>query len=214
MKQIIRMMRTAVAGFLLTVVPGFPAHHVIQPSSDAILELTVEKTGLLRGKKHIFTFEKYRGTLAYDQERPESSQVDVTIQSASLVCHDTWVNPKDLRKIQDTALMDMLSAKHYPVMIFRSTSIRKTETNRFEAQGTLTIRELAKPAVIMLSLDAGPGGKLLLRGTSQIRLSDYGLKPPTAILGAIGTKNEMSPRFMVNAVPTEATSEAGMPTLP
>ena len=39
----------------------------------------------------------------------------------------------------------------------------------------------------------------MLEGTALIRLTDYGLKPPTAAPGAIGTKNEMSFHFIVTA---------------
>jgi len=35
------------------------------------MEVTVEKTGLLRGKKHLFTFADYKGALALDREGPE-----------------------------------------------------------------------------------------------------------------------------------------------
>ena len=50
-----------------------------------------------------------------------------------------------------------------------------------------------------VQLDATDPAKLRLRGNAKIHLKDYGLKPPSALLGAIGTKEEMSLEFEVVA---------------
>src|SRR5437016_10796352 len=65
------------------------------------LELTIEKTGLLSGKKHLFTFSQYEGTLRFDRERPEASTVLFSLQAATILCRDTWLSAKDLRKVQE-----------------------------------------------------------------------------------------------------------------
>ena len=164
----------------------------IGPAEGARMELSVEKTGLLRGKKHLFVFEQYRGTLQYDPQRPGSSEVRITIDARSASCRDTWVSAKDLRKIQEYALKEMLAAEQYPKITFASSAIREVATGRYEVQGMLTIRGLAKPAVVMVSVNPGP---LSFQGNAQLRLSDYGLKRPSAALGTIGTKDEMSFSF-------------------
>ena len=40
-------------------------------------------------------------------------------------------------------------------------------------------------------------GMALPHGDAEINLKDYGLKPPTALLGLIGTKSRMTLRFLV-----------------
>jgi len=50
-----------------------------------------------------------------------------------------------------------------------------------------------------VTLDAADPAKLRLRGNAKIHLKDYGLKPPSALLGAIGTKEEMSLTFEIMA---------------
>jgi len=47
-----------------------------------------------------------------------------------------------------------------------------------------------------------------MEGVSRIRLTDFGLKPPAAALGTIGTKNEMLFRFFVT--PTKGGESSGM----
>ena len=39
----------------------------------------------------------------------------------------------------------------------------------------------------------------MFEGAATVRLTDYQLKPPSALLGAIGTKNEMTVSFTLKA---------------
>ena len=161
------------------------------------MELTVEKTGLLRGKKHLFSFTEYRGMLIFDRDAPDRSAVMLFVESASALCRDAWLSAKDLRKVQEYAVKDMLAADRYPRITFRSTAVNKIDANRYQALGMLTIRETSKPVSLLVSLRVDSSGSPAIDGMSVIRLTDFGLKPPTAVLGTIGTKNEMSFRFSI-----------------
>jgi len=168
----------------------------IRESEVSRLELTVVKTGLLAGKKHLFVFERYRGTVFFDAKSPEASQVSFCIAAHSAVCRDTWVSAKDLRKIQEFALKDMLAADQHPDITFSSVSIRQIGSGRYEVLGNLAIRGRSRPARVEVALEVQEGGgTLAITGSSVIRMKDYGLKPPSAALGTIGTKDEMSFTF-------------------
>jgi polyisoprenoid-binding protein YceI len=142
-------------------------------------------------------FENYHGTLTFNPQKPEESRIELTIDSKSAVCKDTWVSANDLKKIMETTFDDMLAVKQFPTMTFTSAAIKAVGTNQFEAQGTLTIRNKPKPITLNVRLDVTDPAKLRLRGNAKIHLKDYGLKPPSALLGAIGTKEEMSLEFEV-----------------
>ena len=171
----------------------------VRPAADSRFSLTVEKTGLYRGKKHLFLFEKYQGTLQFDPAKPTESQIQLTIDSASAVCKDDWVSAGDLKKVMETTFDDMLAVKRYPTMTFASSAIRELGSVKYEAQGMLTIRGIPKPAVVAVQLNASDPGRLRLDGSAKIKLTDYNLKPPSAILGAIGTKDEMTLNFTISA---------------
>ncbi len=179
------------------------ASYSVGPAASSRFALIVEKTGLYRGKKHLFLFEKYDGRLDFDAAKPEASKIQLTIDSRSLICKDDWVSTGDLKKVQQTALDDMLAASRYPSMTFASSSIRSLGGDRYEVMGTLTLRDLVKPATVAAQLDATNPAALRLEGSATIRLSDYKLKPPSALLGAIGTKNEMTLNFTLIAAPTK-----------
>jgi polyisoprenoid-binding protein YceI len=196
-------MRTLILALAIVLPAAAAEPYEIHAASSGRLALTVEKTGLYRGEKHFFLFEKYDGRLLFDPQKPEASQVQLTIDSRSLICKDDWVSAGDLKKVQQTALDDMLAVKQYPMMTFASTSIKPLGGDRYDAQGTLTIRGLPKPILMTVQLNAADPKALRIDGSATIKLSDYNLKPPSALLGAIGTKNEMALAFSVIATKTD-----------
>ena len=66
-------------------------------------------------------------------------------------------------------------------------------------QGMLTIRGIYKPAVVIVAVADQKEGKHSFQGGATVRLTDYGLKPPSAAFGTIGTKDEMAFSFTVTA---------------
>ena len=152
----------------------------IQPADDASTALTVEKTGLLSGKKHLFTFSRYVGTLQFNRQWLERSSVQLSISSASIECQDTWINERDRKKVTDVALNDMLGASQYPEIVFRSTRIQGTGGGPLQVDGELTIRGRTKPVVVKVSVNMGQNDRVIVKGEARIRLTDYGLKPPSA----------------------------------
>jgi len=184
-------MRTiALALVLIPVFSAQAGRYSIRPDEGNRLELRVAKTGLYRGKVHVFLFPQYTGSLLYDPQKPEASQVTLTMAARDIKLTDTWLSAKDFKSVQEYALKDMLAAEKYPDITFSSTVVRATDSAHFEVRGMLTIRGIAKPAVLYVSLS----GKSF-EGDATIRLTDYGLKPPKAALGLVGTEDEMKFTF-------------------
>lgn len=184
----------------LTLIPALSAQverYSIRPNESDRLELRVAKTGLYRGKVHVFLFPKYTGSLSYDPQKPEASQVNLTIAASDIKLTDTWLSAKDFKSVQEYALKDMLAAEKYPDITFSSTAVQATDSTHFEVRGMLTIRGIAKPAVLHVSLS----GKSF-QGNATIRLTDYGLKPPKAALGLVGTEDEMKFTFALAPLST------------
>lgn len=150
------------------------------PAPENRLTLEVEKTGLMKGKKHLFVFSRYHGVLS-----PE--KVDVVIEAASIECQDKWVGAKDLKKIQEWAVKEMLAVEQYPEIRFVGTKIGPESV-----EGELKIRD--KTHLVTVNYVSKNG---VFEGFSTIKMTDFGLKPPTAALGAIGTKDDMTFRFTI-----------------
>ncbi|MBL8173756.1 MAG: YceI family protein [Bryobacterales bacterium] len=180
----------------ITAAAAQPLDYTISAGGQDKILLEVEKTGFLKGKKHSFEFPNYSGKLTYDAQTPGNSRVELKIDAASLVCKDTWVSPKDLKKIQDEALTKVLVVSKYPDMRFTSTKVTPQGGNKFQVEGVLTIRGTGKPVTMTVSLDPA---SMKMDGKSSFKMSAYGIKPPSAGLGTVGTKDDMTATFAVTA---------------
>jgi polyisoprenoid-binding protein YceI len=178
-------MRTAVSislAMITAVASAGDASIALLPGPGSVLNLYVEKTGLLAGKRHHFTFDRFGGRLSGDLSR-----IEFTIESASIVCRDTWVSEKDRAKIVKVALEDMLAASQYPAIRFESERISSTTAEDYTVKGVLSIRTVTRPLVLKVRKTADG----TYTGEARFRLTDYGLKPPSAALGLVGTRDEV-----------------------
>lgn len=176
-----------------------PVEYRIQPREGSRFALEVYKTGVLSGKKHLFLFERYAGTLHYDAKSPEASRVDLAIEAASFVLKDDWVSQKDAVKVREEAEKKMLDTARFKELRFVSSSVTRRSDGGFDVAGNLSIRNQPKPVVVAVTLSTEPGGSLKVTGKAEVKLRDYGLKPPGAAFGLVGTKNEMLVDFVVFA---------------
>jgi len=178
-----------------------PIHYSIKPDGQASITLEVYKTGLMKGKKHIFQFDRYEGELVFTPEDLEAARVSFAVDSSSMILKDKWVSASDRTKVLAVAKGEMLDVARYPQVRFESTRIARI-MGEYSVRGNLIIKDKPQPVYIEIRLNPNQTDHLQIEGNSQIKLSDYGLKPPSALLGAIGTKDVMSARFSLIAVPS------------
>ncbi|HTA26291.1 MAG TPA: YceI family protein, partial [Bacteroidia bacterium] len=63
------------------------------------------------------------------------------------------------------------------------------------AKGTLTIAGVTKPIDMLIKVSAPNQGYLTFEGSQTIKMTDYGITPPTALLGTMKTGNEITINF-------------------
>jgi len=186
-----------------------PAHYELRPAHGSRFALTVEKTGLLSGRKHVFEFQRFSGEVLFDRAAPNRSQVELTIDAASAICKDSWVSDKDRGNILAFMFRDMLDVERHPRLTFRSSNVVMKGDRSFEVAGNLVVRGIDKPAKVTVMIDDGQGTLQSVSGQAVVRLKEYGLKPPKAALGAIGTKDEMTVEFQLVPLPVQESNPAG-----
>ncbi|MCW5963660.1 MAG: YceI family protein [Bryobacterales bacterium] len=179
--------------------------YAVASAPDARVELIVEKTGLMSGKKHLFLFPEFTADLQFDAQKPENSTIGLRLDAARIECKDDWVSEKDLKKIEAEARDKMLQVAKHKEIVFRSTAIRAQGGGKYLVEGMLTIRGMEKPARVEVTMQPGAtgqaeaGGALAFSGEASVDMTDWGLKPPSAVLGAVGTNKVMQLRFQLTA---------------
>jgi polyisoprenoid-binding protein YceI len=90
-----------------------------------------------------------------------------------------------------------LNAEQHPTIVFRMTSYAaEPQDGAFAAKvgGTLTVNGVTKDVAIAATLSGEPGA-LRAVGTTKFNMTDFGVKPVTAMMGAIRTGNEVTISF-------------------
>lgn len=177
--------------------PEWQTIYTISPSADSTLALEVFKTGLKRGKKHVLFFENFRGELAYVNEHPESSRLDLMIDANSIACRDPWLRPKQQKSVISFARANALDAVRYPEIRFASSRISAKVLRGFVVEGVLAIRGITRSIRVNVVLTAMSRGRFQIDGDAGFRLSDFDIHPPSSLLGLVGTQDEALLRLLL-----------------
>lgn len=86
-------------------------------------------------------FREFDGHFIFDQQKPENSSIDVTIQTASI---DMDMEKWDAHMKNE----DFFNVEKFPAMTFKSTEIKVTGENTADITGDLTLLGVTKPATL------------------------------------------------------------------
>jgi len=127
-------------------------------------------------------FEKFDGTIKFDEADVTKSSVEATIDTGS-------INTGFKRRDAHLASPDFFNAKEIPTMTFKSTKVEKTGDKTGKVTGDFTMLGVTKQVVLDVTFNrkaAHPRNKKTFTGFSavgKIKRSDFGMKYG---LGGIG----------------------------
>lgn len=117
-------------------------------------------------------FNSIAGSFLIDPDKPEAGSFDLTIDVESVDTHSEN-RDKHLRSA------DFFSAKEFPAITFKSTSMTKTGENAFDVSGDLTIRGTTKPVTAKVAYGGTAKGRKGdvsgFEATLTIKRSDFGV---------------------------------------
>jgi polyisoprenoid-binding protein YceI len=168
--------------------------------SDGSVRVKTGRQGMASKVGHDLTLEagNWKATLVVDGD-PSRSEVKATIESRSLeVTAATGgakpVSDKDKKDIKKN-ISGLLGNDS---ITFTSTSVDVNDT-KVKAEGSLSIAGQSRP--VTLDLTATPDGRL--SGSMTIVQSQFGIKPFSAMMGALKVKDEVEVNLDV-ALPAES----------
>ncbi len=119
------------------------------------------------------------------------SSVTVTVPVEKLDCKNGTMN-EHMRKA--------LKASANPTIVFKVTAYELARVNDavdVTLDGTMTIGGVEKPVTINAQAKPGENGTLLVSGTREVRMTEFGLKPPTLMLGTMKVDERIKVGFDV-----------------
>lgn len=131
------------------------------------------------------------GELRVIQDGTDLSSVSFSCKAKDLISDNSIMNSKT---------QDALKSKKYPIITFVSKDIHSVNINENlingKAAGTLFIAGESQSIEIPFKATLS-NAKITVTGNKKIYMSDFNIEPPTAMLGALKTGDEITIEFNV-----------------
>jgi polyisoprenoid-binding protein YceI len=106
-------------------------------------------------------------------------------------------------KMMDGKTYDAFNSEKYPHITYRLSGEANASGTTIEARGELTMAGVTKPLAMIVKYESLGNGQFTLTGSAKIKMSDWGMKPPTALMGTVKVGDDVVVDF---ALTLSATS--------
>jgi polyisoprenoid-binding protein YceI len=119
-------------------------------------------------------FTRWSGTLTVDDERPETSRVEVSIETAS-------IDTRDAKRDAHLRSADFFDAERFPEITFRSTRVASLGRESVQVVGDLTIHGVTRSVMLDVDFlgrgkDPWGGERAGFSAKTAINRGDFGLR--------------------------------------
>ncbi|MGH8355478.1 MAG: YceI family protein [Pseudomonas sp.] len=120
------------------------------------------------------TFKDFDGRFSFDEKSPESSKVQVSINTAS-------VDSNHAERDKHLRSGDFLNVGEHPTATFESTAVKSTGSGTADISGNLTLNGVTKPVLIKAKFvgqgdDPWGGYRAGFEGSTKLKLKDFDIQ--------------------------------------
>lgn len=145
------------------------------------------------GHDLVLEAKRWNGSVDLDADNPAASSVQVSVDVASLEIVEAsgGVKPLSDKDRGDIAknIEKSLDTKKHPQITFQSNDVSGTPP-QLSVRGDLTIMGRTNPVTLAVTANDGSGSTELV-GRTTIVQTQFGIKPFSAMLGALKVKDEI-----------------------
>jgi polyisoprenoid-binding protein YceI len=188
---------------LLFLIPVVLLVSADPPAKDAFVlsrnyEVTIDGTSNLRD------WEEKVGDVTGDLTAVVNGDGSVDLSSIRIRMKVLSIK-SDMGRLMDTKTYEALKAVTYPEILFtvsspmRLVQVRDCQT-AILVKGELALAGVCKPVTMLVKTFEIRHGILSFEGSQRIKMSDYGVKPPSALFGTMRAGPEITIRFNTNFI--------------
>lgn len=173
--------------------------------AQVVYKLNGAKENIVKiaGKSNIHDWTMTAENLACEANfGPLSGEAGVPKNLISLSFNVKSRNLKSESESMNNRTYKAIKADAYPDIDFklREATISALQKNKFavDATGTLTIAGVSKIITLHVNGEVNVDHTILCTGQQKIKLTDYGIQPPSYMLGAMKVGNELTILFTLN----------------
>lgn len=187
-----------------------PTTYTIQEKPSTVYVQVFRASGVMSGlaHDHVVRATELRGEITFDPDNPATCKVSVTVPVKSLAVDEPALRRKlgykgelgedDRADIRESMLAEgQLNAAAHPEITFNADACVKTGDGQYAMAGVLNIRGKGHSVEVPLQVNID-GKQLRGRGKFQVKHTDFGIEPYSALFGSISNRNEMT--FVLNVV--------------
>jgi len=145
----------------------------------------------------VLTANQWGGTINVDADNPAASSAALSIDARSIEIVEAVggmksLSDKDRKDIAKNIDEKVLQTSKHPELKFESTSVSGSEPN-FDVAGNMTILGTTRPVKVALAVKGTD-----VTGKTTISQKDFGIKPFSAMLGAIKLRDDVEFELQVS----------------
>ena len=111
----------------------------------------------------------------------------------------------DMGRVMDNKTYEALKSTVYPDILFTlNTPLKLSQVSNGQppipVKGDLFLAGVCRPTVMQVKTLTVDQGKLFFEGTENIRMTDYGVKPPSALFGTMKAASDIIIHFKTNFI--------------
>ncbi|MDB4965149.1 MAG: hypothetical protein JWN44_838 [Myxococcales bacterium] len=152
-------------------------------------------------------FDRWQGTVDFDEQNPSASKVSVRIEAAS-------VDTRDEKRDAHLRSADFFDVENHPALTFESTKVEKLDGNDYRVTGKLTIHGITKEVALEAEYLGGgkdPWGneRLGFQARTAVNRKEFGLNWNQVLEAGgvlVGEKIEIA--LDVQAIKAQASEQA------
>lgn len=157
--------------------------------------LKSESSILIKGTSSVHdwesTAEEFDGAASFVFE--EGALTSLEALSFSVVTESI----KSGKRIMDNKTKDALEAKKHPAISYSFLSVEDLTEDSVTVSGTLNLAGVAKEISLTGEYQLGENNTITISGKETIDMEEYGIKPPTAMMGTLKTGKEVDVEFNI-----------------
>jgi polyisoprenoid-binding protein YceI len=152
-------------------------------------------------------FDRFKGTIQFDEDRPEASKVSVQIEAAS-------IDTREPKRDAHLRSPDFFDVEKYPALTFESTKVEKLDGEGYRVTGDLTLHGITKEVVLdaeYLGSGKDPWGnqRIGFQVEAAISRKDFGLNWNQVLeAGGVLVGDKIEIALDVQAVKVQAAAQA------
>jgi len=166
---------------LFFAAPDLTAQATYQISDDS--KMVIKGTSSLHDWESDVVTLKGRGMVNVENQQPHIRDFHLTIPVEAI---------KSGKSAMDNNTYEALNEESYPNIEFSLDEVQSISGGKVKASGELSIAGETRPVTLTADYDLQDSNLISLRGSYTMKMTDFGVDPPTAVFGTIKTGDEIT----------------------